>query len=379
MNKRPRVDELVDYNKKTAVSGQKYWHNKHQCVVLAETPGNPCGNWIRRVCAKCGARTNSLKTEFCPSPFCQPLGVPKYVRASAASNYIKIVEDLGTTSWSLIGINSVDEWKKRKIHAASILDVSCVECQSTGRLNLHDFTFKGSLPRCECVGGLWKTANRYKQLTSILEGSNLALSCSIEEWMSSELKFHSKVKFVCSMCGHESESEISNIVSGGHGINCLCRNKMERQLFNFVSSNLPNEWSCKFQYIVESLVSDKGRCMPFDIVVVRPDDTPCLFVELDGLHHFGDCFYCSGDRRIAGMKRDLKKQQYIKSIESSLVRIEANTYNSSRHKVECQLLNILKSVEEFPSTVTYISNGPHYTTGLFAELREYGHVSGSSV
>lgn len=358
-------NSLEAFDCKTAVHGQLYWSEKHGVVVRARKSTR---QWfLRRICQNCNGETISLKTAFCRSPYCDPSKSAKYTKYSSVANFDRIKERLAHTSWSIPDSFGLSDWLALEANYSSKLEIRCNECHIVANGSIHDLVCKGTVPRCMCTGLRWNTEYGYARAQRELNANNLQLDMTIDEWLHRNLKVHDKINVKCKECGLSSTAAIANLIHNECRLHCLCANKLEGQLFEILCSSFDNSCSVERQYRAPDAYLGTGNRCKFDIVVLCKSQ-PFLFVELDGPHHFGPCWYSTEEQSRSTRQRDLLKERYVFEKGASMIRIEATSFVRCRSWIESNISQLIDKVCSSKVSIA-ISCGSHYNDGVFMQER----------
>ncbi|CAE8696707.1 unnamed protein product [Polarella glacialis] len=355
--------------------GDKYNTSRMTLKWWQENIQTACGR-LDVTCRDCGhhTQTTSIQSIAAGAGFgCFCSGAIRWASAEGHRRFLELIVERYMDKCDASRMTS-DWWQASIRDAHSKVDITCKTCNHRNTTSTIGTLRQGSFFACLCKGGIrWSTAEGHGRMLRLISerfGDKYDTSTMSWAWWQSHVtRADSKLIVTCRDCRHCSKNTRIKSVQQGQGFGCLCRNKTEAKLLEWLGESY-GVGTVSWQ-VQGCLNPATGRTLPFDFGLFDSH----VLIELDGdIGHFGEGWPgCPlGDRGVP--ERDLFKEQW--AVETGRVVIRLLQQDVLKDSIDWRAFlqdTVAAAVAaRRPRVIT--QDSPKYHAGRYYELR-FGNSS----
>ena len=185
----------------------------------------------------------------------------------------------------------------------------------------------------------------------------------------------SRIELVCTVCGVTTTPTIGHF-AGVMPVGCGCKNQTELSVLTFLNEVVAKYDDVKVihQYTDPVVVGMGNGVLKFDMAVCELD-TPILFIEIDGGHHFDREYSYGGNsssKPNRAFEHDIIKEKHTIARSAAMARMEVVTVSTDKCNWKAWLKRLVCAAVDhsLSSGICRLSAGRHYINGPYVEMRK---------
>ena len=248
--------------------------------------------------------------------------------------------------------------------------VPCGEIHDTASVNNLD---RGQSMNCKCAHDGFKRERHRRfhrcRFVSIGAEKGFDVCTDEDEWKQQCTGANWCPRLRCHTCRHVVDSTQLRALEQGQGIGCMCHNKTENKLLEWLQTRLPSAT------VTTQHRGPKTKCggqTHFDFLITFPDGCRVI-LELDGAQHFWNTLkYFSDD----GCERDLLKESWALHQGLCVIRVLQEDVWNDRLDWQGWITRSIEAARECGDARVFTPDAPEYRSNesAYVKLHESGTV-----